>query len=345
MGLVTHPDAIQFLTSGETAGVHDIVITDNVIDRGSGSAVQGIFMTDQVGTLPYQNVTISGNMLVGTMYNGIMVNDGINLNISNNTVAGLPDMKSWIRVEGSTDAVLNHNIAATLVQTGNTNLSVTDFTNLLPSTDQSTQLLQTWLSQHGAVSTIYQNEQMWLAPVDTTSTSTSTSGGTSTTTTGTTTGTSTGTTSTTSGSTGTTTGTTSGSTTGTSTGTTSGSTTGGTGHGGTKGHQVMHKLDQTSDLSTTKVITTAQASATTSIVASTSTQSGASKPLDHSSDHFDFAWSSPAKSLASIAVHHELDAHVQPAFYAGQGSPVLPSSIHQNEWVHDFFAVHDHSLI
>ena len=232
-------------------------------------------MTDQVGTLPYQNVTISGNMLVGTMYNGIMVNDGINLNISGNTVAGLPDMKSWIRVEGSTDAVLNHNIAATLVQTGNTNLSVTDFTNLLTSTDQSTQLLQTWLSQHGAVSTIYQNEQMWLAPVDTTSTSTSTSGGTSTTTTGTTTGTSTGTTSTTSGSTGTTTGTTSGSTTGTSTGTTSGSTTGGTGHGGTKGHQVMHKLDQTSDLSTTKVITTAQASATTSIVASTSTQSGA----------------------------------------------------------------------
>src|SRR6185437_8891671 len=65
-----HPDAIQFWTTNTTASAHDITITDNVISRGTGAAVQGIFLRDQVGNLPYENVSITGNMLVGTAFNG-----------------------------------------------------------------------------------------------------------------------------------------------------------------------------------------------------------------------------------------------------------------------------------
>ena len=181
-----HPDAIQFLTSGEKAGVHDIVITNNLITRGSGTIAQGIFVTDQVGTLPYQNVTISGNMLVGTMYNGIMVNHASNVSVTNNIVAGLSDMKSWIRVDSSHGVALSNNTAATFMQSGDSSLTNTNFTAILPTSTQTSTFLQNWLSQHTDVSSIYHNEQMWLASTTTATTATTAATSTTTTTTATT---------------------------------------------------------------------------------------------------------------------------------------------------------------
>jgi hypothetical protein len=43
------------------------VITGNRCERGSGGIPQGIFFAN------YSNVTVTGNVLLGTMYNGISI--------------------------------------------------------------------------------------------------------------------------------------------------------------------------------------------------------------------------------------------------------------------------------
>lgn len=91
-----HPDAINFWTTNTTTRTHDILIKDNVYLRGSGRVSQGIFLRDQKDTLPYLNVEIAGNLVIGGLYNGIAVDGGENISIHDNFVAGLPDMKSRI---------------------------------------------------------------------------------------------------------------------------------------------------------------------------------------------------------------------------------------------------------
>ncbi len=46
-----HPDAIQFWTSGQTVANHDITVRDNLIVRGLGAPMQGVFMKDETGKL------------------------------------------------------------------------------------------------------------------------------------------------------------------------------------------------------------------------------------------------------------------------------------------------------
>jgi len=82
-----HPDAIQFQTAGSTRSSTDIVISNNVLLPGVGNGTQGIFMRDEVGTLPYKRVSIVNNMLVGNgMENGITISNGADITISNNSV-------------------------------------------------------------------------------------------------------------------------------------------------------------------------------------------------------------------------------------------------------------------
>ncbi len=105
-----HPDCIQFWTTGTTAPAHDITIKDNVFVRADGTPVQGIFMGDEIGHYPYENVTISGNRMYGALWRGISttVQHAI---IENNIVCGYPDQKSWLVVFSSTDVSVNHNRA------------------------------------------------------------------------------------------------------------------------------------------------------------------------------------------------------------------------------------------
>jgi parallel beta-helix repeat protein len=84
-----HPDMIQFWTTNTTRSAHDIVITGNSMMRGDGSTAQGIFIGDEVGSLPYANVKISGNLLSGTAYNGIFLGHAGNVTVTNNIVQGL----------------------------------------------------------------------------------------------------------------------------------------------------------------------------------------------------------------------------------------------------------------
>jgi hypothetical protein len=109
-----HRDGIQFMTVGATRSSTDIIVRNNVIMLGSGASQQGIFMTDQVGTLPYQRVKIQNNLIVETyMSNGIMVSNGQDVELDDNTVVSATDdsYPVWIRMDKVTGLVLNRNIA------------------------------------------------------------------------------------------------------------------------------------------------------------------------------------------------------------------------------------------
>ncbi|MBL8556598.1 MAG: right-handed parallel beta-helix repeat-containing protein [Phenylobacterium sp.] len=115
-----HPDAIQLWTTNTTKIASDIVITGNVVVRGEGSAIQGIFLRDQVGGLPFTNVTISGNLVVGGLTQGIGVNGGQNVTITNNIVAGLPDQRSSVLTENVVGTVTNNTGTQYSIDTGST---------------------------------------------------------------------------------------------------------------------------------------------------------------------------------------------------------------------------------
>ena len=99
---VDHPDAIQFWTANTTTVASDILVSGNVIVRGaSGSPIQGIFIKDEVGTLDYQGVTITNNLVLGGLYNGINL-DGVGSGVvSGNQVLEFAGQSSFIRTMNS----------------------------------------------------------------------------------------------------------------------------------------------------------------------------------------------------------------------------------------------------
>lgn len=140
-----HPDAIQFWTNGTSASAQNIVITDNVILRGNGSPIQGIFMGDEA-KLPYKNVLIDGNVVIGGMYNGISVGNAEGLKITDNTVAGIGDQISWIRATGAD--VVNGNKAQTYLLNG-VNVGLPEGNAYTaPVIDQGRSILLDWLAQN-----------------------------------------------------------------------------------------------------------------------------------------------------------------------------------------------------
>ena len=146
-----HPDAIQFWTTFTTTSAHDIVIKDNVFVRGGGDPVQGIFMGNEAG-LVYQNVTISGNAIVGGMYNGIAITMADNVRISANLVEGFVDMNSWINISKSTHVQLDNNQASSYA----TSFSLAGISTWANSTIPlgaigDATLLNAWLAEHGEV--------------------------------------------------------------------------------------------------------------------------------------------------------------------------------------------------
>jgi len=93
-----HDDAIQFWTTNTTEPAHDILVKDNVIWRGAGSAAfQGVFLRDERGSLPFLRVMIDHNLVVGAGYNAIAISHGQDIAITDNIVAAFPDNRSWIR--------------------------------------------------------------------------------------------------------------------------------------------------------------------------------------------------------------------------------------------------------
>jgi Ca2+-binding RTX toxin-like protein len=108
-----HPDAIQFWTTNTTTSASNIEISGNTIEQGSGTGNQGIFMSDQVGDLPYQNVTIANNVIVGGMWAGLDVSDVSNLSISGNQLFSIAGSSYVPRlmVSSAAGATLSNNEA------------------------------------------------------------------------------------------------------------------------------------------------------------------------------------------------------------------------------------------
>lgn len=138
-----HPDAIQFWTRNQTASAENITITGNVIHRGSGATIQGIFMGDEVDALPYKNVTIADNLIVGGMYNGIHVERAEGLAVTGNVVAGYLDQASWIRVAGVEK--MAGNIAQVYVIDGQTVPAPAGNTTTPAIYDQGSAFVEHWL--------------------------------------------------------------------------------------------------------------------------------------------------------------------------------------------------------
>lgn len=104
-----HPDAIQFWTTGTTKPATDITVSGNVYVRGKGGQAQGVFITQGKSEPRYLRLKVTDNVVLGGMYNGIMVQGADEVEISGNTVAGFPDMQSWIRLGDLKDARLTGN--------------------------------------------------------------------------------------------------------------------------------------------------------------------------------------------------------------------------------------------
>jgi len=111
-----HPDAIQFWTQGSTKPSANITIRYNIVLPRGGNGMQGIFLADQVGNLPYSNVLIEKNLIVGlNMANGIFPSHVNGLTIRYNTVVSPVDDGNpvWIRVDKATGVSVTGNIADT----------------------------------------------------------------------------------------------------------------------------------------------------------------------------------------------------------------------------------------
>lgn len=108
-----HPDAIQFWTEGQTRASSNITITGNQVFQGSGLALQGIHMRDEVGTMPFTNVTIDNNLLYANdLWHGIHVDHGRGISITNNTVVSrtTDDPFFWIKVENVAGVTIQRNV-------------------------------------------------------------------------------------------------------------------------------------------------------------------------------------------------------------------------------------------
>lgn len=145
-----HADAIQFWTSGTTRAGTDIVITDNVYIRGAGAMAQGIFMRDEVGGLPYQRVTISGNLISGGLYHGIAIGSGIDVTVKDNVVQGFSDNRSWINLDNIQGGQVTNNATSELSISSNVSNLLQAGNTILPlATDAGAAVSALWTASRG----------------------------------------------------------------------------------------------------------------------------------------------------------------------------------------------------
>jgi hypothetical protein len=139
-----HPDAIQF-AAYQGVNSANVVIEDNIITRGNGSYIQGIFIE---GT---NNLTIVDNAMSGTMSNGISVSSTATALVKGNFVQGYVDMDSRITVRGgSSNVTVEGNVASavnSVIDSGapNPNFTSTDNTTIGPSAIGDNSAMAAWL--------------------------------------------------------------------------------------------------------------------------------------------------------------------------------------------------------
>jgi hypothetical protein len=144
-----HSDAIQFWSTGRNTAAHDITISNNLIVQGAGHPMQGIFVQDSSGQLPYSHVTITGNAIVGGNPNGIQVVSANDVNISNNDVIALQGRPTtWIGLDTVAQATLSNNVAASFNLGGAASVSQSGDQTLSPVSDGGSSALNGWFNAH-----------------------------------------------------------------------------------------------------------------------------------------------------------------------------------------------------
>jgi hypothetical protein len=105
-----HPDFIQFWSTPEAGPSTGNRIKDNVYQRGDGVGVQGVFIEDN------KDIVISGNALLGTMFNAIALSRVQGALVEDNFVQSYPDMGAWIITRGwSADVTVRDNVAPSVL--------------------------------------------------------------------------------------------------------------------------------------------------------------------------------------------------------------------------------------
>lgn len=145
-----HPDAIQFWTEGTTRPSERIVIARNIVRRGAGPGYQGIFLKDEVGTLPYRHVQIVDNLLVGTGYHGIHCNHGEDVEVSGNELLSVDadTGRNWILLQGITGEKVVGN-GAILISVNGKAMARGEGGNVLnlPTTDSGKAAIDAWMAR------------------------------------------------------------------------------------------------------------------------------------------------------------------------------------------------------
>lgn len=96
-----HADAIQFWTTNTAVSESDIRVVGNVFLRGdTGSTIHGIFFRDALN-LPFQNVTVTDNLVVGANFNGMTFEGVQSGTVTRNTIVAFQDMDSWLRTSNN----------------------------------------------------------------------------------------------------------------------------------------------------------------------------------------------------------------------------------------------------
>lgn len=127
-----HPDGIQLWSTNQKVAAKRITIRDNLIARSRGGIIQGIFVRDTLRKLPFEDVEIRGNLVIGGMYNGIAIGGVTRGVIADNVVVAYPDMKSWISVSGGNTVELTNNRAMLFLLKENQDLRDTGNQKIAP---------------------------------------------------------------------------------------------------------------------------------------------------------------------------------------------------------------------
>jgi len=111
-----HPDGIQIFTLGNQTAQSDILVKDNLIEKGSGGLMQGIFVTDETDKNPFVNLQITNNIVIGSMYHGITVAGANSGAVRGNVVVPLDGQRNWIKLVNANSLELEDNVAQDLMK-------------------------------------------------------------------------------------------------------------------------------------------------------------------------------------------------------------------------------------
>lgn len=120
-----HSDNVQFWTAKTTTPSRNITIKNNVFMQGNGGEAQGIFFGNE-DSIPYENIIITGNIIVQAMPRGISVQLAKNVTISDNIILSSPGQRWKVayHLQGLSDSVVKDNLGMAVALQENPSLKL-----------------------------------------------------------------------------------------------------------------------------------------------------------------------------------------------------------------------------